>query len=90
MFYPADWWHQTENRATPTIALTATIMDQNNFDIISEELEQECARQKYKWGFSPQLCESLRGACFDYWRSHFAKRSAALLQAHASGAKDEL
>jgi hypothetical protein len=71
VYYPADYWHQTENLATPTIALTATIMDKNNWRIIVDELDQECAVKKYKWQFTTELCHSLRQECFPFWDAHF-------------------
>ncbi len=71
IFYPADWWHQTENVRAPSVALTTTVIDTNNHVQIAQELREECDRQKYKWGFSAELCESLKNQCFAYWTSHF-------------------
>jgi len=90
VFYPGDWWHQTENHVAPSVALTSTIMDQNNVGPIIAELEQECERNKFQWGFTPELCASLRGACFDYWRAHFAQRGERMANKYAADAKDGL
>lgn len=67
VFYPADYWHQTENVATPTISVTATVMDRNNYHMIADELTQECLTGKYKWGFDAELCSALRDKCFKFW-----------------------
>jgi len=80
VFYPADWWHQTENVQAPSVALTDTIMDGNNHELIIDELRQECAVGKYNWGFSKELCESLLQHCFPFWRKHFGKKTSSTLQ----------
>jgi ribosomal protein L16 Arg81 hydroxylase len=74
IFYPADYWHQTENVQTPTISVTATVMDANNYQFIIDELEQECKVQKFKWGFSKELCQALQGRCFAFWKKQFAQK----------------
>jgi hypothetical protein len=71
LFYPADYWHQTRNLNTPSIALTGTVLDQNNWRIIKSELEQQCDNNKWNWHFSPELCAKLKSSCFEWWRMHF-------------------
>jgi ribosomal protein L16 Arg81 hydroxylase len=74
IFYPADYWHQTENIRTPTISVTSTVMDQNNYELIIAELVAECRTQKFKWGFSPQLCEAIEKRCVPYWGDIFGEK----------------
>jgi len=36
--------------------------------------------EKYNWGFSKELCESLLQHCFPFWRKHFGKKTSSTLQ----------
>jgi hypothetical protein len=70
IFYPKDYWHQTENLETPSISISASILDENNWRDIMAELKNECAFHKYKWNFSPELCKALEN-CYAFWQSRF-------------------
>jgi len=90
IFYPADYWHQTENLATPTISLTTTIMDANNYEWVMEELRAECVNQKYKWGFSKELCDALLNKCFDFWREQWSQPTKHTYREYSPHVHDEL
>lgn len=49
VFYPADHWHQTENVRTPTISVSANVLNAHNHELIIGELDEECNNNKYKW-----------------------------------------
>jgi len=74
VFYPKDYWHQTENLMTPSISASSTVIDQNNFEEIITELNNECDFQKFRWGFSKELCTALKTQCFPRWRERFADK----------------
>jgi Cupin-like domain len=65
IYYPADTWHQTENHETPSISVSSTMVDHNNFRILTDELKNECGWQKFKWRFSEDLCRELP-KCYDF------------------------
>eukprot|EP00455_Lapot_gusevi_P053087 TRINITY_DN8208_c0_g1_i1.p1 TRINITY_DN8208_c0_g1~~TRINITY_DN8208_c0_g1_i1.p1 ORF type:complete len:463 (+),score=120.37 TRINITY_DN8208_c0_g1_i1:80-1468(+) len=70
VYYPADYWHQTRNMATPSISVTSTMVDHNNWRLVRDELKDECATGKYRWGFSKELCQALP-KCYAWWENHF-------------------
>lgn len=43
LYYPRDWWHQTENLDTPTIALSGSMVNHHNYKEFAEELKKECS-----------------------------------------------
>lgn len=89
MFYPRDYWHQTINLETPSASVSGTVCDMNNYDTIADELEAECARQKYRWHFSKQLCTELR-QCFALWKERWAPSPAQVPTCAADDDDDEL
>lgn len=68
LFYPKDYWHQTENLATPSICVSASVLDEHNYREIAHELKAECKTQKYKWQFTAPLCEALE-VCYNWWEN---------------------
>lgn len=66
VFYPSNYWHQTLNLQTPTISITGTVVDNNNYESVTEELQAECSHGKWKWSLSKRLCDALQD-CFDLW-----------------------
>ncbi len=71
VFYPADYWHQTENQVTPSIAVSSSMLDETNWDLVAEELRKECDEGKYKWAFSAGLCKKLKGECYQWWKNRY-------------------
>lgn len=68
VFYPRDWWHQTENLEDINIAVTGTLVDGNNFDSVQEELTQDCERPSpVIIPKNPKMCAELE-RCYDWWR----------------------
>ena len=88
IFYPADYWHQTENVRTPTISVSSSIMDANNHEFIITELDAECRTQKYHWGFTKELCDALQNKCFNFWRQLYGGKNQRRQQQQSP--KDEL
>ena len=70
IYYPMDYWHQTRNLETPSISITSTMVDQDNWRAVIAELRDECSFKRYNWGFSDQLCEQLR-VCYRWWENRF-------------------
>ena len=47
IFYGRDWWHHTEVKSDPedgrpSVAITGTLIDENNYDGMIKELSREC------------------------------------------------
>merc|ERR1711916_36550 len=71
IFYPQDYWHQTENLETPSMSISGTIIDEHNFREVTQELKNECAFQKFKWHFSKELCAALEN-CYAFWEERYS------------------
>ena len=41
VYYPAGYWHQTENLDDENIAFSTTLVDNNNFQAVEYEMRQE-------------------------------------------------
>jgi hypothetical protein len=89
IYYPADYWHQTENLETPTICASSTIGDELNYELIMAELKNECKFKKFNWDFSNELCEGLP-AVFDFWTNRFGKQDRGACSLNEKAGKDEL
>jgi hypothetical protein len=83
LYYPRDYWHQTLNLETPSMSISGTICDPNNFDTISAELKNECDWQKFKWGFSKELCSELP-KCWKLWKDRWRPEPSKLEKSPAS------
>ena len=70
MYYPKNYWHQTRNMETPTVSITGTMVDQNNYGAVMEELNNECKYKKFNWHFPDQLCAELE-QCYKDWKEAF-------------------
>jgi tetratricopeptide (TPR) repeat protein len=71
LYYPQNYWHQTENLGSPSIAVSGTILDEHNHSDIARELAAECKDKKFNWYFSTQLCRELE-QCFDWWKGRYS------------------
>lgn len=78
VFYPRDYWHQTENTHTPSVAISASILDAYSYNEIREELIAECRFKRYNWKFSPELCAALTNQCYPQWEKRFGGKFASL------------
>lgn len=68
LYYPRNYWHQTENLVTPTISLTSTIADARNHRGVANELQRECLGLGRVMRPSAGLCAALT-SCFAWWEA---------------------
>lgn len=66
IYYPADFWHQTINLETPSIALSSTLVTQQNYRMVAEELRKECSGSGRIFVSQQRMCENLE-RCFSLW-----------------------
>ncbi len=71
MYYPAGFWHQTENLDDENIAFSTTLVDQNNFAAVEYEMQQECSGKGQRFAFSPEVCKVMKEVTFPWWHSAF-------------------
>ena len=73
LFYPRDWWHQTHNEVTPTVSITGTLVDENNYDSVSYQLDVDCHKPVKHNLITPsaELCKYYHSHCFPWWRAAF-------------------
>lgn len=74
MYYPKDFWHQTESIDPLSISVTGTIIDDDNIFTIIEEFLYECRapRGTRRISLNDEVCESLRNKCMKQWLKMFA------------------
>lgn len=81
VFYPGDYWHQTLNLQTPSVALSGTVVTHADHDQLRGHLEMLCdAEDAYKGNdeetlhleIERRVCHRLRTYCFDRWREMFS------------------
>lgn len=70
LFYPKNYWHQTINLDTPTIALTGTLVTPTNHNDIRDRLEGQCNGIGNLFIPEPVFCAQLQ-KCFKYWKEYF-------------------
>lgn len=68
VYYPKDWWHQTENLETPTISVTGTLVGIDNHKEVKEMLQTQCAGYGYIFHPVESVCEKLE-RCYELWDS---------------------
>lgn len=59
IYYPPDFWHETLNLETPTMALSGTVVDGNRVAFISA-LQEECRTDEKGFGFDRSFCDLIR------------------------------
>ena len=71
LFYPKDYWHQTEvwpgEDGRPSISVTGTAVDANNYESVREELLKECHDGQPRISLTKQVCKDLEEKCFPLW-----------------------
>ena len=74
IYYPKDYWHQTLNLDTPTVAISGTLADHNSYPFVRRELMNECDNKEESRLFVPEdrLCKALQ-SCYGLWEKQFAK-----------------
>lgn len=70
LYYPADYWHQTLNLDTPTVALTGTLVTAANHRLVADELRKECGGMGRIFPPNQILCGYL-DQCFVAWADMF-------------------
>ena len=76
VFYPREYWHQTLNLATPSVSVSGTVVDENNYDSVQEEITAECKHGKWNWHFGKDLCKAMDN-CFTLWNHMHNERSGS-------------
>lgn len=76
LFYPMDYWHQTENLDTPTLSLSGTIITRQNYQFVEEELRKECSNNNpgkvRTFQSDDSLCPKLE-KCYRIWKDLFSE-----------------
>lgn len=70
VFYPKDYWHQTLNLDTPTMAMSATIITSDCHVQVKQELQQECAGGNKVFVADEIFCGQLE-KCYKIWENTF-------------------
>lgn len=73
LYYPGDYWHQTLNEATPSIAITGTVITKQYYQQLYDKLQLQCDRDGKKEVGA--ICQRL-SSCLRVWRDHFGQRQA--------------
>ena len=83
LYYPRDWWHQTENLETPSVALSGSTVSHHNHKEFAESLRKQCLPGGGNV-FAPteQACAAVE-RCEEVWAGMYGG-------AGAGGEKDEL
>ena len=68
VYYPKDWWHQTQNLNTPTISITGTLVGIDNYKEIQEMLQKQCSGNGTVFYPVEPLCSKLM-KCYELWDS---------------------
>lgn len=75
LYYPPDYWHQTEALDTPTVSISGTIAPVEGFRHVRDQLRQECGGRGYIFRPEPELCGQLE-RCYRVWE-RLLRRPAA-------------
>lgn len=70
IFYPKNYWHQTINMDDITLAVSGTLVTEENREAISKEFAYECREGKAKsriFNYEEDLCTGLE-ECYEEWR----------------------
>jgi histone arginine demethylase JMJD6 len=71
IYYPKDWWHQTQNLVSPTISVTGTLVSRGNYASVREELVNNCEGRGGTFRPDAELCTALE-QCYKTWDRTFA------------------
>ena len=69
VYYPKAWWHSTQNIATPTVSLSALVVDQNNHRDVQGVFAKDCAS-----GSLPDSICSHMDKCYAWWNDVYGAR----------------
>ena len=68
VYYPKDWWHQTQNLQTPTMSITGTLVTLGNYVEQREMLREQCAGDGMVFNPVESVCRKLE-SCYEVWDS---------------------
>jgi hypothetical protein len=71
LYYPPDYWHQTVNLETPSIALSSTLVNRLGHKGLIEELRNECAGAQRIFVPEEEMCRALE-SCYAVWEQRYA------------------
>lgn len=76
LYYPRDWWHQTENLDTPSIALSGSMVNRHNHLEFIDELETQCGPNGRNTIFikEPDACGDIE-RCVGVWKGMYGTAS---------------
>ena len=66
MYYPRDWWHQTRNLETPSIAFSGSIISRRSQREFAEKMRQQCYGKGNVFHASPEHCAKV-DQCIRDW-----------------------
>jgi hypothetical protein len=66
LYYPHDYWHQTVNLETPSIALSSTLLTPYSYAHTIDELRRECAGAGRIFPPQADMCAALQ-ECYSVW-----------------------
>ena len=72
VYYPKNYWHQTLNLETPTIAFTGTVVTPHNHESVADRLENECLGKGSIFVPEKNFCRQMR-SCYELWKEYFQK-----------------
>ena len=77
LFYPRNYWHATEvvesEDGRPSLSITGTITDANNYKFVAHELQRDCSHEANRLPMPERLCNALP-KCYDLWEEMWAQK----------------
>jgi hypothetical protein len=70
LYYPHDYWHQTVNLETPSIALSSTLLTPYSYAQTAEELRRECAGAGRIFPPQQDMCDVME-KCYSVWEEMY-------------------
>ncbi len=77
VYYPENYWHQTVNLETPSVALSSSVLRSSNHAQVRQRLVEECQGEGAIFAPVDELCGNLN-SCYDLWETVFASPVAEL------------
>ena len=79
LFYPKDYWHQTECLDNPTITVTDTIRTAENRRALEGQFYKQCISPQKEFLFSAALCDGLEAATgWNSWRDRASEQTVEM------------
>eukprot|EP00605_Chrysophyceae_sp_TOSAG23-4_P000354 GSChrysophyteH1.ASY1.ANO1.401.1 assembled CDS len=77
MYYPRDWWHQTRNLETPSIAFSGSMVNKDCHREFALKLIEQCTGKGNVFHASAEHCKALEG-CIRHWDKVYENGSGEL------------